>query len=284
MKTLKHILLLSAVFFIAGTSQTALAIDVPVNDGFVTDSAHLLSESEEQTLETNLQSYAASTSNEIAVLTVPSLSGANISDTAVTVMRTWGIGTKEKNNGLLLLISYDDRSVNITTGYGLEGAIPDIIAKGIIDKDLSPAFREGKYYAGLTDAVETIQKHIAGEYTADRYTVQDSSGIFPWIIFIVFIVFDWMVAIFSRSKSWWLGGIFGGVFGIILTVFFTWWISIPLLVAVGLLFDYIVSRGGPRGGGKTPRFGGGFGSGGGGGGFGGFGGGSTGGGGATGKW
>lgn len=291
MRTLRPAFLVgfSSMMLLASVTP-AFAFDIPVNDGYVTDTAHLLTLEEEATLEANLQAYDQQTGNQLAVLTVDTLSGADISQVNVDTFRKWQIGSKDKNNGLLMLVSYQDRLVNLTTGYGLEGVIPDIVAKGIIDTDLVPAFRDGKYGDGITAALESIKKHIGGEYTAERYTKKETSGVFPWAVFFIFLVFNGLAAVFAKSKSWWAGGIAGGVFGIILTIIFGWWLSIPILVAFGLLFDYIVSKGGPGSGFGRGGFGGGSGgfggwsSGSGGGGFGGFGGGSTGGGGATGRW
>jgi uncharacterized protein len=260
----------------------ASAYDIPVNDGFVTDEAHLLTSDQEATLEQNLDQYRKTTSNEIAILTMPSLSGADIAQFSVDVGRKWGVGTKQNNNGILMVISYADHQINIATGYGLEGAVPDIVAKGIIDTDVIPRFRQGNYYEGITTAVDSLQKHIAGEYTAKRYEVQ-SSGFTPWIFFIFFIFLNWIGAFLARSKSWWMGGVLGGVFGVILTILYIWWVTIPLLIIIGLAFDYLLSRAGPRGRGGRGGFGG-FGGGGFGGGSGGFGGGSFGGGGASGRW
>lgn len=281
----------SALFasLVTAAGIAVAAYEVPVNDGFVTDTAKLLTTAEEALLEDKLLQYDRATSNQVAILTIPSLSGADISQIAVDVGRKWGVGTKENNNGILMVIAYADRTVNISTGYGLEGAVPDLVTKGIIDTDIIPAFREGKFYAGIDAAVDSLQKHIGGEYTAERYDTEDSSGAFPFIIFIVFLFLNFFASIFARTKSWWLGGIVGGIGGIILTIFFTWWLSIPLLVIAGLILDYFLSKGGPRGGrGGRGGFGGfGGGSMGGGsssGGFGGFGGGSFGGGGSTGKW
>lgn len=266
----------------------AYAFDVPINDGFVTDEAGLLTPNEENSLEIDLQQYQRETSNEIAIVTIPSLSGAVASDVAVEVGRKWGVGT-EKDNGILILVSYSDREIWIATGYGLEGAVPDLVAHGIAERDMTPLFREAQYFEGLTAGIDALKKHIGGEYTAERYDEQaDTSGILPWILFLLFLFFDWIAAALARTKSWWAGGIFGGVAGIFLTIFFSWWISIPLLVLIGSLFDYIVSKKGyengrgRRGGGGFGGFGGG--SGGSSGGFGGFGGGSFGGGGGGSKW
>lgn len=291
-----HALRLSASGIVAAAlcllGSTAYAYDLPTNDGYVTDAAGLLSTAEKATLEENLKNYDETTSNQLAILTVRTLSGADIGEVALTAMRTWGVGQKDKNNGALILVSYEDHKIWIATGYGLEGALPDIVVKGIVETDMVPAFRDGKWADGLTAAVTSMQKHIGGEYTAERYAEEASPGIFPWILFIIFIGFNGLASLFAKSKSWWAGGIVGGVLGIVLTIIYSWWLSIPALVAFGLLFDYIVSKHPPTGGRRGGGFGGfgGFGGGGfgggssGGGGFGGFGGGSSGGGGAGGRW
>ncbi|MDB4978041.1 MAG: hypothetical protein JWM56_227 [Candidatus Peribacteria bacterium] len=263
------------------------AFDPPANDGFVTDAAHILTPQEEQDLEKRLDAYQKETSNEIAILIVPSLNGQPIEDAAVDIGRKWGIGSKQ-NNGILMLMDYDKRDMVIATGYGLEGAVPDIVAKGIIDKDIAPETKQGHYYAGLLAGISALQKHIGGEYTAARYDTGNGPGFPGYLLFFVFIFLNFLGSFLGRTRSWWFGGVLGAVFGIILTFLFSWWVSIPLLIALGLLFDFIVSRaprGGYRGGRGGPWGGGGFGGGTrGGGGFGGFGGGSFGGGGARGKW
>lgn len=273
-------------------SASASAFELPENDGYVTDAAGILTQEQRDILDADLHAYDTATSNQLAVLTVQSLSGADISEVALDAMRTWGVGQQEKNNGALILVAYQDHAIWIATGYGLEGALPDLVVKGIVETDMVPAFRDGDYFQGIQIAIESMKKHIGGEYTAERYNTSDALGLFPWILFFVFIAGNWMAASFARTKSWYAGGIVGGLFGIILTFLFSWWLSIPVLVALGLLFDYILSKhgnflqGGRGGrGGRGGFGGGGFGGGsGGGGGFGGFGGGSSGGGGAGGRW
>lgn len=272
-----------AVFFASVTH--AYAYEVPINDGFVTDTANLLSEDEEFTLESHLQMYQKETSNEIAVVTLQSLSGAVASDVAVEIGRKWGVGS-EKNNGILMLISYADHEIWIATGYGLEGVVPDLVAHGIASKDMTPFFRNAEYFQGIEAGILALQKHIGGEYTADRYASSEESFEFiPWVFFFFFAFLDWLAAYLARTKSWWAGGVFGACAGIVLTIFFSWWISIPLLVVIGSCFDYIVSKKG-YGRGRMTRGGGfgGFGGGSSSGGFGGFGGGSFGGGGGGSRW
>lgn len=266
------------------TPTLALAFDVPPNDGFVTDAAGLLQPEEEERLEGMLRAYQRETSNEIAVAIIPTLQGEPIADAAIAIGRAWGVGSEDKDNGVLLLVAYEDRDVFLATGYGLEGAVPDIVAKGIIEVDIAPRFREGAYGEGIIAGVEALRKHIAGEYTAERYASTDRvGGFFPWFLFLMFIIFDLFASVFARTTSWWLGGIVGAVLGALYTLVVGWWLSIPILVVLGLLFDYLVSKGviGRGGGWGGGRIGG---SGGGRGGFGGFGGGSFGGGGAIGKW
>ncbi|MDO8468378.1 MAG: TPM domain-containing protein [Candidatus Peribacter sp.] len=288
----------TGVLVLLGGAVTALAFDVPPNDGFVTDTANVLSAEEKTQISETLTAYQKETSNQIAVLIVNTLNGEPIADVAVQVGRKWGVGTKENNNGILILVAYSDREIFLATGYGLEGAVPDIVAKGIIEQEISPKFRDGDYAGGIKAGITALQKHIGGEYTADRYATSSegsSGGFVPFLFFFVIILLQWAVVFLGRTKSWWLGGVLGGVCGIGLAVVFGWWLTIPLLLIVGLLIDFIASktyrpgrpgRRGGRGGWGGMMGGGGFGSGGSssGGGFGGFGGGSFGGGGAGGKW
>jgi len=272
----------------------AQAFDVPPNDGFVTDTAGILKEEDRVSISKVLQDYQASTTNEIAVLIIKSLNGEPIADVAVEVGRKWGVGTKDKSNGILLLIAYDDHQIFLATGYGLEGAVPDIVEKGIIDQELTPKFRNGDYAGGILAAIDALRQHIVGEYKADRYANASSGGDGSWafIMFVVIILLQAGLVFLGQTKSWWLGGVIGAAIGFILALVFTWWWSVPFLVIVGLLIDYIASKmykpGKRRRGGGGGMWGGGFGSGGGsgggGGGFGGFSGGSFGGGGAGGRW
>jgi uncharacterized protein len=267
--------------------HSAQALTVPPNDGFVTDLAKILTPDQERAIETELTGYRNATSNEVAVLIVKALDGVPIESLGIETLRKWGIGTK-KDNGILLLIAYDDHTARIEVGNGLEGVIPDIVAKGIIDTDIVPRFRQGEYFGGIQAAITSMEKHIGGEFTPDRYAGSQSDGVVPFLVFFGFIVFQSLLAIMARSKSWWLGGVLGGIAGLILALLYSWWLSIPVLVVIGLLLDYVVSKVGPQMGRRRRSVwwlgGGGFGGGSGGGGFSGFGGGTGSGGGATGRW
>ena len=82
-------------------------------------------------------------------------------------LRDWGIGTKEKNNGVVILVSKAERQARIETGYGMEGVLPDILAKQIIDDKLVPSFKQDDYYGGFNNTVDAIIQAAAGEYKAD---------------------------------------------------------------------------------------------------------------------
>jgi uncharacterized protein len=223
----------------------------------VNDFAGVLSPEEVAALERKLVAYDDSTSNQIVIVLVKTLKDYPIEEYSLKLFREWGIGNKKTNNGVLILAAIDDHKVRIETGYGLEGAIPDIIANSIITNDIVPAFRNGNYYEGLDKASNSIIAAAAGEYKApENYRDRGKKGKFPVGLIVVLII---LFLLFSNRNR---GG--GGGFA---------------------------SRRGFRGGFIPLIFpGGGFGSGGGGGwsggggGFGGFGGGSSGGGGASGSW
>ncbi len=289
MTTLRSVVALLGFITLVGAAH---AFDVPPNDGFVTDMTGVLSIDQEQALETSLESYRTQTSNEIAILIIRNLSGADLVQSAVDTGRSWGVGTAENSNGILMLIALEDREITVQVGYGLEGALPDIVTKGVIEQDILPSFRSGEYYEGIESGVAAIQKHIAGEYTAERYTASPVSGLFPFFLVFFLIVLNFLSAWLARSKEFWAGGAVGAFFGIVLIVLYGWWLAVIFFVLIGCGFDYWVSRFPQaarrrRRGGPWDGFGGGgFGGGGSssGGGFGGFGGGSFGGGGASGKW
>lgn len=275
--------------FISTIPTTHAEFIIPANDGFVTDQAGILTQTQKSSLDSILLEYKSKTSNEIAVVILPDLGGHSIEDAGLQIGRQWGIGSKGKNNGILMLVDYAGHNVRFDVGYGLEGAVPDIVAKGIIDTDIVPNFRNGDYATGIAAAIDSLEKHIGGEYSADRYVVKQRSSL-PGVVFLVmFLMLQWLLSILGRTKSWWLGGVFGGIGGVGLALFFGWWLTIPILILLGLFLDFVVSKN-YRARGSTQwwaggRFGPGGGFGGsGGGGFGGFGGGGFGGGGASGRW
>jgi uncharacterized protein len=244
--------------------------DKPVPPRLVNDFAKMLSSEEVNRLEQKLVAFNDSTSTQIAIVTVPTLDGYAPSDYAQRLGEKWGIGQKGKNNGVLILVkpkTADSKGeVRIETGYGAEGAIPDLVCGEIVDYEVIPAFRNGDYYGGLNKAVNTLMSLARGEFSAADYgqkvhrSSKSKGAPIGLIIFIVFIVIAMMSRNSGNSNNKHIGT--GGL---------------PFWLLMGMM-------GSGRGSsGSWGGFSGGSG-GGGGGGFGGFGGGSFGGGGAGGSW
>lgn len=262
--------------------------------GFVNDFVSILTQEQKQTIETKLADFQKQTTNEVSIVTIKTLGEDNLEQYANTLFREWGIGGKEHNNGVLILIVAQDRKIRIETGYGLEGALPDIVTKQIQEESIVPEFKKGDYYTGITNGVDSIIKATQGEYTP---TPQKKSQKIPFqvIVFIIFFGFQIFASILAPTKSWWLGGVLGGILGgvvgyVIGAVLFGG-IGIVSGVILGLVLDYFVSKNYQSRGitdrgdfWSTGGFGGGSFGGGRSGGFGGFGGGSSGGGGSSSSW
>ncbi len=233
----------------------------------VNDYTQTLSPDQVNQLEQKLVAFDDSTSTQIAVVIIKSLEGYDVADYAVRLAESWGVGGAENNNGVVLLVSLGDRKVTIQTGYGVEGTLPDAIARRIIENEITPNFKAGDYYAGISQGTDAIISYTKGEYKNDtpNRRKKSSGGIVPFIIIFIIII------ILAIKR----GGGDGGsqVIGGRGSASPFWWLLLGSQLGRG--------SGGDGFGGFS---GGGGGFGGGGGGFGGFGGGSFGGGGASGSW
>src|SRR3989339_220992 len=275
----------------------ALAFTVPEKpQTYVNDYANMLQPGDVTTLETKLRDFEKNTTNEVAVVTIKSLDGDTIENVAQEIFTKWGIGKKEKNNGVLLLVSLDDRKTRIHTGYGVEGDLTDIGTSYIQQDVIRPAFQAGNYSAGINGAVDKMIEALGGNnIVPEDYSSAPKLNVnWEYILIFGFVLLQWVGAILAKSKSWWGGGVVGLVIGIIIFFALSYIAGIILsiiLIPLGLLFDYKVSsayKSAKDSGKHLPWFfgGGGFGGGHGGfggGGFGGFGGGASGGGGCSGS-
>lgn len=236
---------------LSAVASGASALDVPPKPSTpVLDSAGLLSPAVRTTLERDIVRFETETSNQIAVLILPSLEGESLEDFTIRVAEAWRPGQAERDNGVILAVFVRDRKVRIEVGYGLEGVLTDALARRIIRQEITPAFRAGNYDGGVTSAVTAIMAATRGEYEGTARKKNDDP---PPVLFILFLfLFFILPAILRRA-----GGGSRNVTG------------------RGIFLGLPPFGSGGRGGG-----GGGFG----GGGFGGFGGGSFGGGGASGGW
>lgn len=219
--------------------------DKPDPPRLVNDFGGFMSNYQVSSLEKKLRNFNDTTSTQIAIVTVKSLDGYDISDYAFRLGEKWGIGQANKDNGILILASKNDRKVFIATGYGVEEYLPDGIAKRIVDMVIIPNFKSGDFYNGFDQAVDYIMGLVSGKFSAEDLKKDKK---IPWVyILIIFLLFG-LSSLFRRNR-----------------------------------YTSYSGRG-YRGGTFVGGFGGGFGGGSSGGGFGGFGGGSFGGGGAGGSW
>ncbi len=145
----------------------------------VHDEAHALQQSTVDQLEKGLKVYEDSTSNQIAILIIPSLDGDVLEQYSLRVAEKWKLGQKEKDNGALLLIAVDDHKMRIEVGQGLEGVLTDALSNRIIRNEIAPAFRRGDFDAGVIAGISGMQKAIGGEYLNDEQASSDHI----WIAF-----------------------------------------------------------------------------------------------------
>ena len=292
----KFLFLVSVLLFFA-LAHLSSAFDIPERpQSFVNDYANILSVGDKTSLETKISDFEKQTSNEIAVVIIPSLDGDTVENVAQNIFTKWGIGKKDKNNGVLILIAMTERKTRIHTGYGVEGDLTDLATSYIQSEILTPAFRQNNYYAGIDGALDKMIEALGGNNIApENYSPAKKFKISFELILFGFFILQWIIAILGRSKSWWGGGVFGALIGGGIWLF----ASLSLIFSIFLFFffivfglglDFFVSRkyqAVKNAGGHFPWWigGGGFGGGNSSGGrFGGFGGGFSGGGGSSGSW
>jgi len=271
--------LLIALVWLSGLAHAEVA--VPPLRAHVTDLTNTLDTAQKQQLETRLAQFEAKKGAQIAVLLIPTTQPEAIEQYSIRVVDAWKLGRKGIDDGVLLLIAKDDRTLRIEVGYGLEGVLPDASAKRIIAETIAPHFKRGNYYAGIATGIEQLLAVIEGESLPpprERSAISGSVKNLESLLFIAFML------------AMGVGGVLRKFFGRLpaaiiigfVTAMLAWLIVAPILIAgvVGVIAFMFTLVGGGRG------FigGGGFGQGGfGGGGFGG-GGGGFGGGGASGRW
>ncbi len=197
------------------------ALEVPARPaGWVTDLTGTLSRDEIMALNKKLAAFERETTNQIAVLLIPSLKGESLEDFSIRLAEKWKVGQKGKNNGVILLIVKNDRQIRIEVGYGLEGALPDALAGAIIRQEIAPRFKAGQFYQGIEAGLKAIMAATRGEYKG-RAIAQKKENANIWWPFLFFLAFFGIAVIMHRlsrrryyysggSRGWRSGGIWGG--------------------------------------------------------------------------
>ncbi len=271
----------------------AHALDVPPLTGRVVDLAHVLPDSTVESLTARLTAHEEQSSNQVVVLTIPSLEGESLEEFTHRVATTWKLGRKGTDNGVLLLVAIKERKVRIEAGYGLEGVLTDIRSAQIIRNEIVPRFRTGDMPGGVTEGTNAILKTIEGTYQAsesappprpDRAVVEQV---------VVAVIVGLFVGLLFTNVHRFIGPVAGAG---VSTLLAPW--MVPALLASGVTVILLLLIGAAGAGGRTARSrgiedwvwyssrGGGWGGGSFGSGGGGFsgGGGDFGGGGASGNW
>jgi len=269
---------------------------VPALERRVTDLTGTLTAAQQQQLEARLAAFEEQKGSQIAVLLVPTTEPETIEQYAIRVAEQWQLGRKGIDDGALLLVAIGDRNLRLEVGYGLEGVLPDVIAKRIVSDVITPYFRQGDYFGGLSAGVERVIGVVEGEPLPEpdrdwRGDVALGEALLPLLLIFAVIGGGLFRAIFGRVGG---AAVTGGVAGLLVWVL-AHVLGIAVIAALVTFFIALLGGGGGGGGwassGRGGRGGwvgglpGGLGRGGGfgGGGFGGLGGG-FGGGGASGSW
>ncbi|WP_372522031.1 YgcG family protein [Sulfuricaulis sp.] len=281
MKVLARGLCLLALLLASFTGHAEVA--VPPLKARVTDLTGTLSSSQRDTLERELQAFESRKGSQIAVLIVPTTQPETVEQYSLRVAETWKLGRKGVDDGVLLLIAKDDRTMRIEVGYGLEGVIPDAVAKRVISEIIIPFFKQGDFYGGIHAGVTRLVRLIDGEPLPPPQERDNSwagiHNLLPFAFVAAIVGGGLLRALFGRLVG---ASIAGGI------VAFVFWLVVSSLFAslIGgiIVFLFVLMAGVRMGPAGYGGLGGGLGAGGfGGGGFGG-GGGGFGGGGASGSW
>ena len=286
--------LVAAGVLLAGLASARAEVAVPPLKAHVTDLTGTLSAPQIQTLESRLSDFERNKGSQIAVLMLPSAGPETIEQYSIRVAEAWKIGRARVDDGVILVVAKNDRRLRAEVGRGLEGAIPDALAKRVVSDVITPHFRSGDFYGGLLAGTDALMKLIEGEGLPAPRSGVIVNGVHRPIdfqtVFLLFVALVLTHALFQRLFGRVVGaGISGGIVGAIV------WLAAGALVfaVIGGLIGFVIAlangMGGRRGGwssggwssGSWPGGGGGFG--GGGGGFSGGGGGFSGGG-ASGSW
>src|SRR6266849_208376 len=285
--------LVAAGVLLAGLVSARAEVAVPPLKARVTDLTGTLSGTQQQDLERRLREFESRKGSQIAVLMLPSTQPETIEEYSIRVADAWKIGRARVDDGVILVVAKDDRKLRVEVGRGLEGAIPDAVAKRVVSDVITPHFRSGDFYGGVAAGTDALMKLIEGEGLPAPRSGVIINGVHRPIdfqtIFLLFVALVLTGAIFRRLFGRVIGaGISGGIVGAIV------WLAAGVLAfaVIGGLIGFVIAlvngMGSRRGGWSSGGWsgGGGFGGGGFGGGGGGFSGGGGGfsGGGASGSW
>lgn len=201
------------LYSVSGTAAPTF----PTLTGRVVDDAGLISPAARERLIDMLAKHEEQTTNQVVVVTLPSLQGYPIEDFGYQLGRHWGIGQKAKDNGVLLLIAPNERKVRIEVGYGLEGVLTDAVSHDIIQTRILPAFHSGNYEQGIVDGTEAILAALGGTYKPGSVRARNKGDIYlhllPFLLIFGIFAYSFVISPPSRRGYRRRRGYYGGSYG-----------------------------------------------------------------------
>lgn len=204
-------------------TQTASALDAPPLHGRINDYAGMLSPTTARSLEQRLAAFERETTNQVVLLTIPSLEGDVIESYAIRVAEAWKIGQKDKSNGVILILAKKERKIRIEVGTGLQGVLPDITAGQIIRNVIAPGLRAGNPDQGISAGLGAIIDATKGEFKAtpaDKKAAKKKKGS-GFGLFIILLLAGLVITAVAGSSSRTAGVLSGGI-------------SLPVAAGIGL--------------------------------------------------
>lgn len=269
------------------TSHAIALQTIPALTSPVTDLTQTLSSQDQLALASKLDAFAKEKGSQIAVLIVPTTQPEDIAQYSIRVAEAWKIGREKQDDGVIIVVAKDDRKMRVEVGHGLEGAIPDLIAKRVITEVMAPYFKQGDFFGGLDAASNTLMALIQGENLPAPVKAKslgsEIMGMLPILMFGAIITGMILRSMFGTFFG---SALNGGLLAVLVWVFGAAVIVIVLAALAGFIFTLAMGGRGINGyGNHSDGYGGGLGNGG----FGGRdiftgGGGTFGGGGASGDW
>ena len=217
---------LVAGVILAGGTPSVQAEDLPpLPRAYFNDDAGLVSAAEARRLDQKLRQLDEETSTQIVVAVFPKLPSPSLEDFTVRTAESWRVGRQELDNGAIFFVFVEDRAMRIEVGYGLEGALPDALARRILDGEVVPRFRDGDWAGGLDAGIDAVVAAVRGEYIAPAPETPEGPSLAAILIVVALVIVFLLLVRFAapghpgrtyggrgwrRDSSHWGGGRWGG--------------------------------------------------------------------------
>lgn len=246
---------------VAGASNL---VAIPALTSPVTDVTQTLSPQAQQSLAQKLNQLSQEKGSQIAILIVDSTQPEDIAQFGIRVAEAWKIGRDKQDDGVIIIVAKADRKMRIEVGYGLEGAIPDLVAKRIVSETMAPHFRQGDFEGGLNAAIDQLMALIVGEaLPAPEKHSSSAAGLLDWLPILMFVAIFTGMILRSLFGTYAGSALNGGALGVLVWILGGALLTVLLVFVAAFIFTLAMggSRGGGYGGYPT-GYGGGYGGGG----------------------